>query len=145
MRPNRLTSGPFYLPGVVREGRAKSRLPSIARDQQCAAVATFERRSVPSWKAAAERCACSLLRRRGHRVDTYVGGEMLHLEPVGGGGTDFGPCFDWLMSMGIRRRRCLPDRSHGAFPESAPDYPVIWASTGGRQAPFGSVVPIHAA
>jgi predicted metal-dependent peptidase len=81
-----------------------------------------------------------------HRVDTYVAGEMLHLEPVGGGGTDFGPCFDWLNEHGIRPQTMvfLTDL-YGAFPESAPDYPVIWASTGGRQAPFGSVVPIHAA
>ncbi len=33
----------------------------------------------------------------------------------------------------------------GTFPEAAPDYPVLWASTEGRQAPFGSVIPMHAA
>jgi predicted metal-dependent peptidase len=34
---------------------------------------------------------------------------------------------------------------YGTFPESAPDYPVLWASTGGRHALFGSVIPIQAA
>jgi predicted metal-dependent peptidase len=36
------------------------------------------------------------------KVDTCTAGEMLHLDPVGGGGTEFGPCFDWLNEHGIR-------------------------------------------
>jgi predicted metal-dependent peptidase len=80
------------------------------------------------------------------KVDTYAAGEMLHLDPVGGGGTEFGPCFDWLNEHGIRPQTMvfLTDL-YGTFPDSAPDYPVIWASTGSRQAPFGSVIPMHAA
>ena len=34
---------------------------------------------------------------------------------------------------------------YGTFPDSAPDYPVLWASTSGRHAPFGSVIPMQAA
>jgi hypothetical protein len=34
---------------------------------------------------------------------------------------------------------------YGSFPPSAPPFPVLWASTGGRQAPFGRVIPIEAA
>jgi hypothetical protein len=34
---------------------------------------------------------------------------------------------------------------YGAFPDNAPAYPVLWASTGGRHAPFGSVIPMCAA
>jgi hypothetical protein len=33
----------------------------------------------------------------------------------------------------------------GRFPETAPPYPVLWASTERRQAPFGSVIPMCAA
>jgi hypothetical protein len=33
----------------------------------------------------------------------------------------------------------------GTFPENEPGYPVIWASTERRKAPFGSVVPMQAA
>jgi hypothetical protein len=33
----------------------------------------------------------------------------------------------------------------GTFPETEPTYPVIWASTERRRAPFGSVIPMHAA
>jgi predicted metal-dependent peptidase len=37
-----------------------------------------------------------------HKVETYQAGEQVHLNPVGGGGTDFGPCFDWLDEHGIQ-------------------------------------------
>jgi len=33
----------------------------------------------------------------------------------------------------------------GTFPENEPCYPVIWASTERRKAPFGSVVQMQAA
>jgi hypothetical protein len=33
----------------------------------------------------------------------------------------------------------------GTFPDTAPAYPVIWASTELRRAPFGSVIPMQAA
>ncbi|MGA3132885.1 MAG: VWA-like domain-containing protein [Terracidiphilus sp.] len=80
------------------------------------------------------------------RVDTYSAGETLHLDPVGGGGTDFGPCFDWLNERGIRPQTLafLTDL-YGTFPDSAPDYPVLWASIGGHRALFGDVIPMHAA
>jgi predicted metal-dependent peptidase len=80
------------------------------------------------------------------KADIYMAGEMLHLDPVGGGGTEFGPCFDWLNEHGIRPQTMvfLTDL-YGTFPDSAPDYPVLWASTGGHQVPFGSVIPMHAA
>ena len=36
------------------------------------------------------------------KAETYFAGESVHLNPVGGGGTDFGPCFDWLEEQWIR-------------------------------------------
>ena len=33
----------------------------------------------------------------------------------------------------------------GTFPETAPAYPVIWASTETRPVPFGQVIPMGAA
>jgi hypothetical protein len=33
----------------------------------------------------------------------------------------------------------------GKFPEKVPPYPVLWASTDIRQAPFGQVIPMEAA
>jgi hypothetical protein len=64
----------------------------------------------------------------------------------GGRGTEFGPCSDWLDEHGIQPQTLvfLTDLC-GSFLETAPSYPVLWASTGGRHAPFGEVVPMQAA
>jgi predicted metal-dependent peptidase len=80
------------------------------------------------------------------KVDTYQAGETIVLTPVGGGGTDFRPCFEWL-----RDRRIVPQTLVfltdlcGRFPNEAPPYPVLWASTGTRLAAFGQVVSMDAA
>lgn len=78
--------------------------------------------------------------------DTFGAGERIELKPVGGGGTDFGPCFEWLAERRIQPQAVvfLTDL-YGTFPATGPGYPVLWASTGGRQAPFGQVVPMQAA
>ena len=81
-----------------------------------------------------------------HKVDTYEAGQRIDLNPVGGGGTEFGPCFEWLDERGIRPQSLvfLTDL-YGSFPQSAPSYPVLWASTGSQKAPFGEVIPMQAA
>jgi predicted metal-dependent peptidase len=81
-----------------------------------------------------------------HKVETFEAGQRVSLNPVGGGGTEFGPCFEWLEEHGIRPQTLvfLTDL-YGSFPDSEPAYPVLWASTGGRRAPFGQVVPMQAA
>ena len=80
------------------------------------------------------------------KVETYQAGQPVSLSPVGGGGTDFRPCFDWLGKQGIVPQTMvfLTDLC-GRFPEVTPPYPVIWASTEARRAPFGEVVPMEAA
>jgi predicted metal-dependent peptidase len=80
------------------------------------------------------------------RTDTYQPGETIKLTPVGGGGTDFRPCFRWLDEHGITPNNLvfLTDLD-GTFPKEAPVYPVLWASTDRRRAPFGQVIPIQAA
>lgn len=149
MRPNRrhIWSG-LYLPGVVREG-----VGEIAIAVDCSGsvnarqLKLFEAeiRSILEGQRP-ERVHVLYFDAEVHKVDTYMAGEMLHLEPVGGGGTDFGPCFAWLDLHGIRPQTMvfLTDL-YGTFPDYAPDYPVLWASTSGRHAPFGSVIPMHAA
>jgi predicted metal-dependent peptidase len=81
-----------------------------------------------------------------HRVETYQAGQPITLAPVGGGGTDFRPCFEWLDEHGLRPQTLvvLTDL-FGSFPSQAPDYPVLWASTDSRLAPFGQVIPMEAA
>jgi predicted metal-dependent peptidase len=80
------------------------------------------------------------------KVESYQAGEPILLEPVGGGGTDFRPCFDWLRERGIVPQTLvfLTDLC-GTFPSEAQLYPVIWASTENRRAPFGQVVSMEAA
>ena len=80
------------------------------------------------------------------KAETYEAGQPVSFSPVGGGGTDFRPCFDWLQEHGIMPQTLvfLTDLC-GTFPGEAPPYPVIWASTEARRAPFGEVVRMEAA
>jgi predicted metal-dependent peptidase len=149
MRPNRrhIWSG-LYLPGVAREGTGEIAIAvDCSGSVNARQLRLFEAeiRSIIEGQRP-ERVHVLYFDAEVHKVDTYAAGEMLHLDPVGGGGTEFGPCFDWLNEHGIHPQTMvfLTDL-YGSFPESAPDYPVIWASTGSRQAPFGSVIPMHAA
>jgi predicted metal-dependent peptidase len=66
------------------------------------------------------------------------------MNPVGGGGTDFRPVFDWVEQQGVQPR-CLvylTDLECNRFSEHAPDYPVLWVQTGehGQSVPFGEIV-----
>jgi predicted metal-dependent peptidase len=80
------------------------------------------------------------------KSETYHAGLPIKLTPEGGGGTDFRPCFRWLEERGIVPQTLvfLTDL-WGSFPEQAPPYPVLWASTDRRSAPFGLVIPMEAA
>lgn len=71
----------------------------------------------------------------------------LHLDPHGGGGTDFRPAFARVDELGLRPA-CLvylTDMQCDRFP-APPDYPVLWAAYGpaGKQEtpPFGEVARI---
>ncbi len=149
MRPNRrhIWSG-LYLPGVVREGFGEIAIAvdcSGSINARQLRLFEAEIRSILEGQQP-ERVHVLYFDAEVQKVDTYTAGETLHLDPVGGGGTEFGPCFDWLSTRGIHPQTLvfLTDLC-GTFPESVPDYPVLWASTGGRQAPFGSVIPMHTA
>lgn len=80
------------------------------------------------------------------KVETYQAGQPVSLSPVGGGGTDFRPCFAWFEEQGLIPQTLvfLTDLC-GTFPSEGPSYPVIWASTEARRAPFGEVVPMEGA
>jgi len=69
-----------------------------------------------------------------HQAEVYQAGEMIALAPVGGGGTNFAPCFNWLDERGIVPQTMvfLTDLC-GAFPKEVPPYPVLWASTESRR------------
>lgn len=83
-----------------------------------------------------------------HAVDEIdEPGEIRHLKPKGGGGTDFTPAFKWLGDNHI-----TPDAliyltdGYGTFPSHAPNYPVLWGNVteqlSEKHYPFGEVVNV---
>ena len=78
------------------------------------------------------------------RVDTFEAGEELAVNWCGGGGTDFRPVFDWVAENNI-----IPEcmifltDTYGEFPENEPSYPVLWASWGGDEVPWGTLITIE--
>jgi predicted metal-dependent peptidase len=72
-----------------------------------------------------------------------VSGDTVHLEPKGGGGTDFKPVFAWVEENGVLPQ-CLiylTDLCCNSFPD-VPEYPVLWVTDSRRTAPFGETVQI---
>lgn len=149
MRPNRrhLWTG-LYLPGVVREGVGEVVIAVDCSGSVSARQLRLfeaETRSILEGQRP-ERVYVLYFDAAVHKVETYEAGQRVDLNPVGGGGTDFEPCFEWLDERGIRPQ-CLVFLTdlYGSFPPAPPSYPVLWASTGRREAPFGDVIPMQAA
>jgi predicted metal-dependent peptidase len=149
MRPNRrhIWTG-LYLPGVVREGVGEVAIAvdcSGSVNSRQLSLFEAEVRSILEGQRP-QRVYVLYFDAIVHKVETFEAGQRVSLNPVGGGGTEFGPCFEWLEVHGVRPQTLvfLTDL-FGSFPDSEPDYPVLWASTGGRRAPFGLVVPMQAA
>ncbi len=149
MRPNRrhVWSG-LYLPGITSEG-----VGEIAIAIDCSG--SIGSRQLGLFEAEVRSILAGQRPRLVHviyfdaavqRVETYQAGRPISLSPVGGGGTDFRPCFDWIQEQGIAPQTLvfLTDLC-GKFPEEVPPYRVIWASTEARRAPFGEVVPMESA
>ena len=103
MRPNRrhLWTG-LYLPGVVREG-----VGEVAIAVDCSGSVSgrqlrlfeAEVRSILEGQRP-ERVYVLYFDAVVHKVETYEAGQRIDLNPVGGGGTEFGPCFEWLDEQG---------------------------------------------
>jgi len=149
IRPNRrhVWSG-LYLPGITTEG-----VGEIAIAVDCSG--SVSSRQLGLFETEIRSILSGQRPRLVHvlyfdaavqRVETYQAGQPVSLLPVGGGGTDFRPCFNWFEEQGIMPQTLvfLTDLC-GTFPSDAPSYPVIWASTERRKAPFGEVVPMEAA
>jgi predicted metal-dependent peptidase len=148
-RPNRrhVWAG-RYLPGVVCEG-----VGEICIAVDCSG--SINARQLGLFEAEVRSILAGQLPRLVHvlyfdtevqKVETYQAGQPVKLAPIGGGGTDFRPCFHWLEERGITPQTLvfLTDL-WGTFPGDVPPYPVLWASTGKREAPFGQVIPMEAA
>ncbi len=135
----------LYLPGLHREGMGE-----IAIGVDCSGSISdklLSRFSAEVNAIAAETrpemvrvlyCDAAI-----QRVDEFAAGEQIELNPAGGGGTDFRPVFTYLEEHQIEPR-CLIFLTDlaGSFPDDIPSYPVIWAATSERTAPFGETVAI---
>jgi predicted metal-dependent peptidase len=148
MRPNRrhIWAG-LYLPGVIREGVGEVAIAvDCSGSVNARQLRLFEAevRSIMEGQRP-QRVYVLYFDTTVHKVETYEAGQRIDLNPVGGGGTEFGPCFEWLDERGIRPQSLvfLTDL-YGSFPPSGPTYPVLWASTGSKKAPFGEVIPLRA-
>lgn len=149
LRPNRrhIWQG-LYLPGVIREGVgvvviAVDCSGSVSARQLSLFEAEIQsilegQRPELVYVLYFDTCV--------HKVDVYQAGQPIKLTPVGGGGTNFRPCFDWVAENGVQPEMMvfLTDL-YGTLPNEAPQYPVLWASTGARRAAFGEVVRMQSA
>ncbi len=62
----------------------------------------------------------------------------------GGGGTDFGPVFDWVESEGRQPDMLLYfTDAEGDFPAAEPPYPVIWLVKGKAPVPWGQRIQLN--
>ena len=149
MPPNRrhVWAG-LYLPGIAREGTGEVAIAvDCSGSVNARQLALFEAeiRSILAGQQPS-RVYVLYFDAKVHRADTYTAGQPITLTPVGGGGTSFRPCFDWLEQHGIVPQTLvfLTDLE-GRFPDAAPPYPVVWATTEPGHAPFGQVVLMDAA
>ncbi|MBB6144329.1 putative metal-dependent peptidase [Silvibacterium bohemicum] len=149
MRPNRrhIWQG-LYLPGVQREGVGEVVIfvdCSGSVNSRQLSLFEAEVRSILEGQRP-ERVYVVYFDTQVHKVEVYEAGQQISLRPVGGGGTDFRPCFDWVEENHVQPQTAvfLTDL-YGTLPEHAPAYPVIWATTGSQHVNFGQIVPMQAA
>jgi len=78
-----------------------------------------------------------------HKEEEFTRADLpLSMKPVGGGGTNFAPAFEYIEEKG-HTPVCMIyfTDMYGSFPDKAPDYPVMWVTgTKDKTAPFGTVV-----
>jgi predicted metal-dependent peptidase len=81
-----------------------------------------------------------------HNASIFEQGEPISLEPAGGGGTSFCPCFEYIEEQSIQPQALVVFTDlEGSFPDAAPNHPVLWAATKDHSAPFGEVIPMATA
>jgi predicted metal-dependent peptidase len=80
-----------------------------------------------------------------HRVEEFEPGDDIVLNPIGGGGTDFRPVFNWIAENDIQPAGLIfMTDLMGTFPRDEPDYPVLWGVTEPYfNPPFGESVRLH--
>ncbi len=84
-------------------------------------------------------CDCEI-----NHVGEFGPDEKFVMTSKGGGGTDFRPPFEYIKEQSVRPA-CLVylTDGYGPFPETAPDYPVLWCMTTEVIPPWGEHVRIE--
>lgn len=81
-----------------------------------------------------------------HRADRFLPDDVLTIDAVGGGGTDFRPVFEHIAASGDEPA-CLIFFTdlQGTFPDTEPPYPVLWLNYGASTdvAPFGDTIRLE--
>ena len=77
----------------------------------------------------------------------FEAGDMVKLQPAGGGGTDFREAMTEVATLDASAVVYFTDLETSAFGDD-PGCPVLWAYHGAREAPrlsppFGEVMPLH--
>jgi hypothetical protein len=75
-------------------------------------------------------------------VQEFGPSEPIVLNPIGGGGTNFRPVFEWVEEHNLVPA-CLiylTDLECHRYPDSCPRYPVLWVTNSRRTAPFGETL-----
>ena len=80
-----------------------------------------------------------------HKVEVFErGDEIPTIKPVGLGGTDFNPAFEWADREQVNPACALYiTDGEGAYPKDPPDYPVLWALSNPYPTPWGENVVIQ--
>lgn len=78
-------------------------------------------------------------------VDEFLAEDELKTQMYGGGGTDFRPPFRYLDEQNLHPA-CLVYLTDmkGRFPDTPPEYPVIWCATTKKVGPWGRTIAIEA-
>ncbi len=80
-----------------------------------------------------------------HKEGVYDLEDVAKSIPVGGGGTDFRPVFDWIsdnLDDDCAGLVYLTD-GYGMYPSKAPNYPTLWVLTNEYDVPFGMKTQIN--
>lgn len=79
-----------------------------------------------------------------HSHTTFESGEILSVNVIGGGGTDFRPVFAYVEKhlQDVKLLLYFTDLD-GFFPKEAPSYKVKWIASQEKEVPFGEVVVLE--
>lgn len=79
-------------------------------------------------------------------VEEFQRGETVTFTSRGGGGTDFRPVFEHIDRENVEPAcMIILTDLYGTFPESEPEYPVLWVATTDIQPPFGETIRLEEA